>query len=864
MTKEDLELDLSKITFSREKALHFFKKYGTFLLVLIPVLLAAYIRLIPSTMPITDDWARSTVDSYYKNQIGNQVREQYPNLPNENVQSIIDQQYSEFKKQNKALVQQQIKETSDQIKSSFQDENGYIYMPDIDPYQWLRYARNYIEKGQVGDEVRDGIQWDNHMLAPKGTDATSRPHPIILAYLYKIMKIFSSKITLMQSATYFPVILAALSIIPVFFIAKIFAGNVGGFFAGIMMAINGAFLTRTTWGHPDTDVYAIFFAAYFAWFFFLTLNADNLKKRLIHSALAGLSIGLFSLFWTGWWYVFDFALATLGIYILYVFFFENKEKSLKALKENAEIKSILAATGMIILASALFVTLLTNFSTFTGSVAAPFKFTTIKEASHASLWPNVYTTVAELNQASLKSIINMAGGNLFFYISLIGIALLLLIKTDGKRKYMPYALMSIFWYIGILYASTKGIRFSMMIVPPLAIGIGAAAGIMYSKLSEYLTDMGIDKKITKTITVLIFLVILLSYAKGVAGSIKSDIPIINDAWYNSLNKIKLESQPNAIINSWWDFGHHFKYFADRAVTFDGASQNSPMAHWIGKVLLTDKEKEAIGILRMLDCGSNDAFEILNSYVNNSHQTVDMLYSIVIMDKSGANSYLKSKNIPDEKISAVLEKTHCSPPENYFITSEDMVGKAAVWAHFGSWDFNRADAWINARNLPKEEAIKYIQKAFKSSEEEAKNVYFKIKSITNENEANNWIASWPGYGNEQGCSEQNENLVCGGVLINLETKDVQISTDKGMQKPDSIVYSENNQLIKKSFDDGIGQSLLLIQNGNSYKIIITSTQLTQSIFTKLFFYNGVGTSQFEKFSDQTTINGERIIIWKVRW
>ncbi|MEK6887276.1 MAG: STT3 domain-containing protein [Nanoarchaeota archaeon] len=864
MTKEDLELDLSKITFSKEKALHFLKKYGIFLLVLIPVLLAAYIRLIPSTMPITDDWARSTVDSYYKNQIGNQIREQYPNLPNENIQPIIEQQYSDFQKQNKELIKQQIKETSGQIKSSFQDENGYIYMPDIDPYQWLRYARNYIEKGQVGDEVRNGIQWDNHMLAPKGTDATSRPHPIVLAYLYKIMKIFSSKITLMQSATYFPVILAALSIIPIFFIARMFAGNVGGFFAGIMMAVNGAFIGRTSWGHPDTDVYTIFFAAYFIWFFFLTLNAENTKKRIVYSLLCGLTAGLFSLFWTGWWYIFDFALVTLAAYVIYVFLFENKEKSLKAMKESKEIRSVILATGMLVLASAAFITWFMGFSTFTSSVFQPFEFTNIKQASHASLWPNVYTTVAELNQASLKSIIDSIGGNLFFYTSVIGIILLFAIKTDGKRKYMPFALMSTFWYIGILYASTKGIRFNMMLVPPLALGIGAVAGLAYSKLSEYLADMGISKKITKIVVVVVFLVVLMSYAKGISNSSKNDIPIVNDAWYDSLNKIRLESQPNAIINSWWDFGHHFKYFADRAVTFDGASQNTPMAHWIGRVLLTSNEKEALGILRMLDCGSNDAFEILNSHINNSHQTVDMIYDIVVMSRDDARKYLMNKNIPSEKVSIVLEKTHCTPPEDYFITSEDMVGKAAVWAHFGSWDFNKADAWVNARNMPKEEAIKYIQKAFEGTEEEAKAVYFKIKSITNENDANNWIAPWPGYGNEQGCSKENNNLICGGVLINMETKDVKVSTDRGVQNPDALVYAENGELVEKRFDNGIGQSILLIKKGESYKIVISSTQLTRSMFTKLFYYDGAGTSNFEKFSDQTSINQERIIVWKVRW
>jgi hypothetical protein len=40
-----------------------------------------------------------------------------------------------------------------------------------------------------------------------------------------------------------------------------------------------------------------------------------------------------------------------------------------------------------------------------------------------------------------------------------------------------------------------------------------------------------------------------------------------------------------------------------------------MAHWIGKALLTDDEKLAVGILRMLDCGENTAFDKLNARID---------------------------------------------------------------------------------------------------------------------------------------------------------------------------------------------------------------------------------------------------------
>ncbi len=169
----------------------------------------------------------------------------------------------------------------------------------------------------------------------------------------------------------------------------------------------------------------------------------------------------------------------------------------------------------------------------------------------------------------------------------------------------------------------------------------------------------------------------------------SYVPSVNDAWVETLTKINLESKENAIINSWWDFGHWFKYFADRAVTFDGASQNDANAHWIGKVLVTDDEEQAIAILKMLDCENNNAFNYINEELNDTHESVKLIYKLLKLDKSSAEKELK-KLFNEEKTNKILNAMFCEPPENFFITSEDMVGKAPVWAHFGLWNFEKAD------------------------------------------------------------------------------------------------------------------------------------------------------------------------------
>ena len=44
----------------------------------------------------------------------------------------------------------------------------------------------------------------------------------------------------------------------------------------------------------------------------------DLKKKLMFGALSGLFVGIYSKFWSGWWYAFDFVIAAAGVYFVYL------------------------------------------------------------------------------------------------------------------------------------------------------------------------------------------------------------------------------------------------------------------------------------------------------------------------------------------------------------------------------------------------------------------------------------------------------------------------------------------------------------------------------------------------------------------
>ena len=68
---------------------------------------------------------------------------------------------------------------------------------------------------------------------------------------------------------------------------------------------------------------------------------------------------------------------------------------------------------------------------------------------------------------------------------------------------------------------------------------------------------------------------------------------------------KRERSPSdAIVVTWWDYGYWTEYVADRRVLADGGSLRSHVPYWMGKSLLAPTDQQSVGLLRMLECGSD--------------------------------------------------------------------------------------------------------------------------------------------------------------------------------------------------------------------------------------------------------------------
>ena len=848
------------------------KKHAKWIIPLICILIAMsfsiYFRTMPQRMPIANDWAENAVLNFYTNQVQAQVNQQYPNLPQQNKDALVQSQLQTFKKENKELLDSQTTQLAEQYRNNFRNDQGTLYLLGIDPYYYYRQTEFVLSNGFPGTSIKpDGTLWDDERLAPIGREAEWGFHHWFGAKWHQFLNLFG-EFPLMFSFFFVGTIFSALTVIPAFFIGRrLTKNNVGGFFTAMLIAVSGFFVARTTGESSDTDVYSVFFPVLIAWLFIEAMEASELKKKIMWISLAGFATGVFAFAWTGWWYIATFILVALLVHVAYLLLTHWNTKS--TFFKSPAMTSPLTMIGIYCLSSAIFISIFSSFNQFIRILKGPFQFISLKAVAVNSFWPNIRTTVAELNVASFTHVIEQLGGNLLLTLAIAGIIILLLQKNkEGKRDILIPFFLAV-WLAASFYATTKGVRFILQITPVFSITLGICMGLAWHYSSTWISkELKLHKLVTQIIMFAILALLLIEPIKSGYSQSFNSVPSVNDEWYNALTKIKTEAPENIIITSWWDFGHWFKAMANRPVTFDGGTQTYWGAHWVGKSLLTTNEKNSVGIVRMLNCGQNNAFIELDKIMNNTPKSIDIINRIVVLSKPNAIQLLQQEGLTAEQSDAVVQYTHCdSPPVDYYITSEDMVGKAGVWGHFGSWDFNKAVMYQKTKNLEREQAATYLVDNFSLTTEKANQIYGEIQST----DADRWIAPWPGYiSGWNSCQRSAEKEIrCLGSVqgqqfalrVNLENYNASFEGNSAVA-PNSIVYATKESIVEKQLEgQKTGFSIILVPEGDNYKFMIADPLQANSMFAKLFFMEGHGQKCFQKFDDVNQ-GGFRIITWIV--
>src|SRR3989338_5665392 len=228
--------------------LDFVLKRWWVLLILVPLVITIMVRLEPMKLVPMERSAEANVINYYSSMIRAEVDKQFPNIPEGQRAELAEQKLQEaIQKTGEEQFKANVKQNADALKSRLQYQSGkntYVYLGDIDSYYWLRQSRNIIEKGTQCDVIKNGICYDSYTIAPNLREKPIDYYSIVIAGVYKFLKIFNPDISLMQASFLTPLVFALFFTIPLFLLLRKIGGNFVAVICAVLVNVNPFVLSR--------------------------------------------------------------------------------------------------------------------------------------------------------------------------------------------------------------------------------------------------------------------------------------------------------------------------------------------------------------------------------------------------------------------------------------------------------------------------------------------------------------------------------------------------------------------------------------------------------------------------------------------
>ncbi|UCD15333.1 MAG: hypothetical protein JSV34_06360, partial [Candidatus Omnitrophota bacterium] len=678
-----------------------------------------YLRVFPAYFPQYKQQAKINHKTKILNEIRENIDQLYPHY-NPYAKEVLLKEMYKARLKDKEKLKEGVRGEYEKLKDKYQDERGQTYLLELDPYHWMRYTENVLKRSHPADKKVEGKLYDTYMLAPVGGVVPRQQFLFYLsAYLYKAFNFFNKEVSLQSFLFYLPLFYVLIFLVLVYFFTKSVFSHLAAFFTTLFIGLNAMFIQRSGVGWFDSDTLSLIIPLLIVWFILAALkNGDNLKRLVFFASLAALFQGLYPAVWIGWWFIF---LVVVGFYACNILnnYLIHKDNFKKGNKEN--LKYLLS--GSIFVVGSIFFGFLITKTNFIYIIFISIKENLkLGESLSSAIWPNTYYTVGELMSSNLSRIADYFYGKVIFLLSLIGMFCLYLEERRGERKDFFYIMF--FWFVFMLFAALRSVRFSIFLGVPLGIFLG---GFISNIPYKIIRNLSANPKLKVGVSVFFLLlcaVLLRSFlAAGYMGA-KYSQPLMNDDWQKALTYIKDNTPADAIINSWWDYGDLFKTVGNRRVIFDGQSQNRPLAYWMGRALLAKDEKEALRILRMLNNASDKTFQVLNKHIPDSFECLVSLERLLSVGQRKARKLLSDKGVGDEDIEKIISDLHKEPAPAYFIVESSMLNKMHSISFLGNWDFRKLYVYRNI-NKPRKEIIGNLIVIFGLTNVEARKYYEEI-------------------------------------------------------------------------------------------------------------------------------------------
>ncbi len=443
-----------------------------------------------------------------------------------------------------------------ELKANYMDANGLPYFSEMDSYFNLRMTQDYMDHGYFGDTLVNGSGWDMHSYYPSGRDVGSYQPMIayVTSFIHGIVNMFQD-MSLTEVAFWTGAFISSLAVIPVYIFTRRITNDYGAIAAALIVVLGPNYISHTFAGFFDTDMFNVTLPLFFILFFIEAVKSDKLVHRVIFAILSVISIGIYSLSWSGFmFYPAVMILVMIAFFILCFYLdipvlepFKNYDNKLSWLINQKELFPTILVIVLGLVGLLFTVGIEGIFNAISG-LTGGFSLLT---ASH-DVWPNVFVSVAEMQKPNLlygglpgsflantNGVINGVGGIVAFF----GVLMVLYtfiqrllrlrsvkIKTDlskphkskrqatsvrkeqekfrislkdigsfgsndeinkSKRLNVLYLCLFLVWILASAAAVTQGTRFIQVLVVPM----GICAGIFVGYAVDYVKSNVDDDKV---------------------------------------------------------------------------------------------------------------------------------------------------------------------------------------------------------------------------------------------------------------------------------------------------------------------------------------------------------------------------------
>ena len=266
--------------------------------------------------------------------------------------------------------------------------------------------------------------------------------------------------------------------------------------------------------------------------------------------------------------------------------------------------------------------------------------------------------------------------------------------------------------------------------------------------------------------------------------------------------------------------------------------------------MTDDEREAAGLLRMLDVSGDDAFSFLQDAGMEVPNAVDLILKIVRLNRQEALRAMPPFLTAGQK-EELLGKTHGRGPmpPACVLVYNDLVEQNLAVSVVANWDFRKAKSIQEQKSggrtgiagaiLGKSAGKSYVQDLIQISGK-----WLKYTPVSTVFQKNGSILSF-----------------ANGLRVDLGKKEAMIFIpSKGVQgAPASLFFFEQEKLVEKiATGDVLDASALVFEDQGTFYSVIADARLIRSMLFRLYYLSGESLSMFRLLLSRGTLQDGTLV------